>query len=392
LMDEFQADFDAALIPQCPSQLTAPNLHRVISYAPLRKHVWGAKGIGSQGDGCAQLLCKSLEDMEAAIEMVRSEFDMTCLPLQIGSSRPVTTAVIPAATFPHTLFPASKALPPALFPVLDSDGLMKPAVLLLVEQAVTAGVQKVVIVVSEQQHGAFAEIFHHKLDVTAANRLPPRMREYDNMLSEIGDKVTLVTQPVQRGLGDAVLCAQAELGIEPFLLMLGDHLYRSTHADGTSCVQQLLSSFNGTSTMALRVTAEEQIEHFGCATGRWEARRGGGTSTLSVSSLVEKPTVEYARVNLTMPRLKQGEYLTAFGLYVIAEPSALCAILSEQLEALPQGPGRAELLHLTPALDRLRQENGLLGVLLEGERYDIGGTAHSYLATLNALAPPETAD
>ena len=66
---------------------------------------------------------------------MKRDFDMSCLPLQIGSAQPVTVAVIPAASFPNTLFPASKALPPALFPVLDADGLMKPAVLLLVEQA-----------------------------------------------------------------------------------------------------------------------------------------------------------------------------------------------------------------------------------------------------------------
>eukprot|EP00962_Isochrysis_galbana_P060089 scaffold34096_cov67-Isochrysis_galbana.AAC.1 len=47
-MDEAQSLFDRYAMPVCPSQLTAPNLHRVLGHAPLRKHIWGAKGVGSQ--------------------------------------------------------------------------------------------------------------------------------------------------------------------------------------------------------------------------------------------------------------------------------------------------------------------------------------------------------
>ena len=54
---EAQQAFDAHATPMCPAQLTAPNLHRVLSYAPLQSHIWGGKGVGSQGDGTCQLLC-----------------------------------------------------------------------------------------------------------------------------------------------------------------------------------------------------------------------------------------------------------------------------------------------------------------------------------------------
>ena len=55
--------------------------------------------------------------------------------------------------------------------------------------------------------------------------------------------------------------------------MLGDHLYRSSHPRGTSCVAQLLEAVRGRSLMALRRTPESHIGHFGCAAGRWEVRR-----------------------------------------------------------------------------------------------------------------------
>lgn len=134
LMVEAQALFDKYAMPMCPSQLTSPNLHRVLEHPSLKSHIWGAKGVGSQGDGCAQLLCKSEEDVEAAMRIVQEELGMSCMPLQIGSSRAVTQALIPAASFSSALFPASKSLPPALFPVLDTDGLLKPAILILVEE------------------------------------------------------------------------------------------------------------------------------------------------------------------------------------------------------------------------------------------------------------------
>lgn len=95
LMVEAQAAFDAAAIPMCPSQLTAPNLHRLLSLPSLKPHIWGGKGVGSQGDGCAQLLCKSEEDVQKVIDLVESELRMSCMPLSIGKPHAVTQAVIP---------------------------------------------------------------------------------------------------------------------------------------------------------------------------------------------------------------------------------------------------------------------------------------------------------
>ena len=98
--------------------------------------------------------------------------------LQIGQTKPVTHALIPAASFSQQLFPASKSLPPALFPVLDTDGILKPAILILVEEALEAGIHSVVIVVSPVHRKDFEEIFHNQLDIRDFNRLPPRLRQY----------------------------------------------------------------------------------------------------------------------------------------------------------------------------------------------------------------------
>ena len=104
---------------------------------------------------------------------------------------------------------------------------------------------------------------------------------------------------------------------------------------------------------------------------------------LTLSTVVEKPTREYGRANLATPGLAKGEYLTAFGLYVVH--GVIFDYLEEQKAARDAVGPTAGLLQLTPALDRVRAEEGLDGILLDGERYDIGGNPRTYLSTLNAF-------
>uniref|UniRef100_A0A7S0EY20 UTP--glucose-1-phosphate uridylyltransferase n=1 Tax=Phaeocystis antarctica TaxID=33657 RepID=A0A7S0EY20_9EUKA len=383
LMTEAQMLFDRYATPICPSQLTAPNLHKILEHEPLKPHIWGAKGVGSQGDGCAQLLCRSIADMEVVTKMIERDFKMSCMSLQIGQTKPVTQALIPAASFSQQLFPASKSLPPALFPVLDLDGILKPAILILVEEALEANINSVIIVVSPAHRKDFADIFHAQLEIRDYNKLPPKLRQYAKKIHEIGAKVTIVVQDEQLGLGHAVLCAGPHMTGDPMLLMLGDHIYRSTHEQGTSCVQQLLSSYDGGSIMALRRTREADISHYGCVTGSWIPKSGklGAKEFLTLTALVEKPTIEFAQSNLTIPGYDEGEYLTAFGLYIVTEPK-----LFDILKEIRTHTAANHTVQLTPALDQLRQDYGITGHVLQGERYDIGGAPSTYLETLNAFA------
>ena len=83
LMNKAQEKFDAYLAPACPEELIAPKLHSVLYYSRLRPHIYGGKGVGSQGDGTAQLICKSKEDKEKAKEILESELDVECLDLDL---------------------------------------------------------------------------------------------------------------------------------------------------------------------------------------------------------------------------------------------------------------------------------------------------------------------
>jgi galactokinase len=86
LMSQAQAAFDCYAVPACPGELTAPVLHRVLDYAPIQAHIWGGKGVGSQGDGSAQFVARSATDQQAVIQILERELGMPCLSLTIHAS------------------------------------------------------------------------------------------------------------------------------------------------------------------------------------------------------------------------------------------------------------------------------------------------------------------
>ncbi|MGD0102032.1 MAG: sugar phosphate nucleotidyltransferase [Acidobacteriota bacterium] len=376
LMIEAQALFDRYATPACPEELTAPLLHGVLNHQPLKAHIWGGKGVGSQGDGTAQFLARSAPDQKAVIDIVERDFHMSCLPLTLSAGQKVRKAVIPAAGFGTRLFPASKATKKELFPIVDRDGIAKPVILLLVEEALSAGIEEVVIIVQENDLNDFRSFFEVQVTIENYNKLPRHFQDYAQRILEIGRRVSFVTQGAQEGFGHAVYCARDAIGNEPFLLMLGDHLYRSN--TDLSCAQQLIAAFDrhGMSTLGLRLTPENQLENFGTATGVWlESNR-----LLSVSEFAEKPTVDYARNNLRVPGLPENAYLTVFGQYIIKP--MLFDYLEEHIRNNVRERGEFQL---TSALDRLRKEDGFLGLIIEGQRYDIGLPEY-YLETVNAFS------
>jgi hypothetical protein len=86
LMDRAQMEFDRSLAPLCPSELEAPILHRVLSDPGLRRHILGGKGVGSQGDGSAQLLASTERDRAEVLTIVERDLGMRALPLTIGKT------------------------------------------------------------------------------------------------------------------------------------------------------------------------------------------------------------------------------------------------------------------------------------------------------------------
>jgi UTP--glucose-1-phosphate uridylyltransferase len=162
-----------------------------------------------------------------------------------------------------------------------------------------------------------------------------------------------------QGYGHAVHCAAGFTGDDPFLLMVGDHLYISR--TDQSCTAQLLATAESAkcSVSAVQATHESKLPHYGAIGGR---RVQGSERLYEVETVIEKPTPTEAEQKLVVPGLRTGNYLCFFGMHVLA-PSVM-ETLGRQLAA---GTGA----DLSAALaENARRERYLAHELL-GRRLDI---------------------
>jgi len=364
LMKRAQAEFDKHLIPACPSQLTAPLLHQILNYEPIQPYILGGKGVGSQGDGTAQFIVKDDESQQKVIEIIERDFpQMQSLKLTIQAQNKVRKAVIPAAGFGTRLFPATKVVKKELFPIIDRDGRAKPIILAIVEEAISGGIEEVGIVVQKSDRALFEDFFKAPPTKELFNKLSPQNQEYSQYLQVLGSRITILTQEEQEGYGHAVFCAKEWVKDEPFLLLLGDHVYASDNE--TSCASQVLDIYEqvGQSVVGLTVMPAEIIHKAGCVTGIWQE----SDSILSVTQLSEKPDIDYARSHLHMEGMADDQFLGIFGMYVL-EPK-IFNYLAEHINNNIREKGEFQL---TSCLDRLRQEEGITGYLVKGRYFDTG--------------------
>lgn len=362
-MREAQEQFDRHLQPACRSQLTALVLHKVLSYPAIQPYILGGKGVGSQGDATAQLLAKDEECQGKVIEIFERELQMPCLRLALRAGRRVHKAVIPAAGFGTRLFPASKAMEKGLFPVVDAQGRAKPIIMVIVEEAVNAGIEEVCLMVQEGDLPLFEELFHSPPRTEHFNKLSRDDQRYSDYILELGHRVTFVPQHSQEGFDHAVYCAREWVKDEPFLLLLGDHICASD--TGTLCPRQILEVHErvGGNVVGLKVTPVHELHKFGCVTGTWQEPN----VLLAVTEFAEKPEVSYGREHLHVEGMDEDQLLTVFGQYALSPK--IFDYLQENLRHNARERGEFQF---TSYLDALRREEGSTGYVVKGRRFDIG--------------------
>jgi UTP-glucose-1-phosphate uridylyltransferase/mevalonate kinase len=372
LMKEAQKKFDRYIQPACSEELEAPVLHKLLNQEKIKPYIYGGKGVGSQGDGSAQLIAKDRNSQKKAMEIIERELGMACLPLVISSQQKVRKAVIPAAGFGTRLFPASKVVKKELFPIIDHDGRAKPVIMSVVEEAVLSGIERIGIIVQKEDLSIFEEFFCVPPRSENFKKLTKQNQRYSDYILDLGTSVSFVTQQVQEGFGHAVYCAREWVGDEPFILMLGDHLFVSEN--DSRCTAQLLEIYErvGQSVVGLKVTNEKEIGNFGCVTGVWEEEG----SILTATEVHEKPELEYAKEHLHVNGMDEDLYLTIFGQYILTP--RIFEYIEENIRHNFREKGEFQL---TSCLDRLRQEEGLTGYVIKGDRFDTG-MPESYLKTL----------
>lgn len=308
------------------------------------------------------------------MKILEKELKMPCIRITIGCHRRIRKAVVPTASYGANLFPASKALSTALFPIVDIDGYAKPAILILVEEALNAGIDEIFLIISPHDRSSFESLFNDCIPIDQYQKLPPKLQSYSQHILNVGSHVRYIVQENAEGLGHAIYQAKEYLQ-EPFLLMLGDHLYRSlTHK---SCVEQMMEVYyeRGNNLLGLKVTDVENIIHYGTVAGHWIKNE----TMLNITEIIEKPSVEYARKHLRIASSNDDDkYLTCFGLYIL-DGSRLMELLENNIK---NGIKQRGLYQLTPCIEQMRMESNLDGFVVQGKRFDIGSSAEGYIHTL----------
>ncbi|MBF2064677.1 MAG: UTP--glucose-1-phosphate uridylyltransferase [Calothrix sp. C42_A2020_038] len=284
----------------------------------------------------------------------------------------IKKAVIPAAGFGTRLFPTTKVVKKELFPVIDKDGRAKPVVLLIIEEALSAGIEEIAIVVQPDDKAIFKKLFKRPPSAALFEKLTPDNQKFSKYLVDIGDRITVLTQSQQEGYGHAVYCAKEWVADEPFLLMLGDHIYTST--ENKSCAKQVLDIYDKVnhSVIGLTTVSSELLHKVGCVTGTWQQPN----SILSITQVSEKPAIDYARENLRVEGLKDDEFLSIFGLYALTPTIFDC--LEEDINNNVRLKGEFQL---TTCLDVLRKRADMTGYVVQGKFFDVG-MPNAYLQTL----------
>ena len=367
LMTESEEMFDKFIAPMSPA-LWAPKLHEVLNDPKILPLVYGGKGVGSHGDGSVQFLACNEEAQHQLVDYLNAQ-DMRAYSLTLHPVHTVRKAIIPVAGFGTRLYPSTRSLKKDFFPIPCADGKVRPVILILLEELVRSGIEEICLVLgSEEERALYTEFFERQLSDEHMSKLNAENQEYENHILDIGKRLHYVYQHEKRGFGHAVYQAAEFANNEPVLLLLGDTLYRST--SNKPCALQMIEQYEHYNQLMVSIhpIPLAEVSHYGILHGVWENK---DHTVLNVSVMQEKPKASYAEEFLGV-RNKEGqkEYYSVFGQYILT-PDVFEQLALDISQADAEGDMKREI-ELTAALDAVRKKQGMMGIRLNGQMFDMG--------------------
>lgn len=251
----------------------------------------------------------------------------------------IRKAVIPAAGFGTRFLPATKAQPKEMLPIVDT-----PAIQYIVKEALDSGIEEILIITGRSKR-AIEDHFDSSVELEELLQKQGKNKQLA-MVKDLADiKVHFIRQKAPRGLGDAVLCAKAFIGDEPFAVLLGDDI---VYNPDKPCLQQLMDCYEKHPGIILgaQFVPNDKVSSYGIVSGDPLA-----DNLYRVSGLVEKPSVDKAPTNLAV----LGRYILTPDIFDILENTK---------------PGVGNEVQLTDALAASKTTKYALAY--EGIRYDTG--------------------
>ena len=255
----------------------------------------------------------------------------------------IKKAVIPAAGYGTRFLPITKALPKELLPIID-----RPTIEYIVNEAIASGITDILLIVSNNKN-AIIDYFDYNIELETTLLNKGKDEEF-KMLREIGKGANLhfIRQKEQLGLGHAVLQAEAFVGDDPFVVLLGDDMYVSKDVPA---IKQMMEVFEQTKSSILgtmEVNYEDTYK-YGICTPKHE-KKG---RLVELSDVVEKPDIEVAPSR------------SAIGGRYVMTPTIFKYLKNQQ-------KGKGNEIQLTDAILRLMKEEKVYAYDIDAKRYDVG--------------------
>ena len=275
------------------------------------------------------------------------------------SIKRIRKAVIPAAGLGTRVLPATKAQPKEMLVIVD-----KPALQYLVEELVSAGIEEILIITGRNK-GSIENHFDYsyELEKTLEEKGKKDLLKIVNNISEMSN-IYYVRQKRPLGLGHAISCAEAFVGDEPFVVLLGDDIIYTDSEKGQKPVtKQLVDKYNelqGGTILGVQEVPHENVSKYGII----KPLKQIDEKTVAVEDFIEKPSVTEAPSNLA-----------ALGRYVL-EPEIFSYLKRTK-------PGKGGEIQLTDAILAMKNDGEkLYAYNFDGLRYDTGDKFGMFVANV----------
>lgn len=279
----------------------------------------------------------------------------------------VRKAIIPAAGLGTRVLPASKSVPKEMLNIVD-----KPAIQYIVEEAVAAGIEDILIVTNRGK-GAIEDHFDHSFELEAQLKgNPSKAKLYEDVKACANlANICFVRQKETKGLAHAILCGKSFVGDEPFVVLYGDDVIISEDpvtAQLCRCYEKY-----GKGVVGVKEVPEELIRLY-CTLGVSPIE--GEERAMDCSKIIEKPTPE--------------QVLSLYAILGrVVMPPEVFGMIEEGLAKTPEG----EEFYFTDVMSDLGAQGRLIAYDFDGKRYDMGNKLGIMKANCEvALDHPEIGD
>lgn len=263
----------------------------------------------------------------------------------------ITKAIIPAAGLGTRFLPVTKATPKEMLPIVDT-----PTIQYIVEEAVLSGIEDIVII-SGRGKRAIEDHFDKSYELEDVLRKHNKLEELEEIrkISHMAN-IYYIRQKEAKGLGDAIHCAKAFIGQEPFAVLLGDDLVYSEKP----CLSQLIEAYDKyqCSIVGVQKVLPEKVNLYGIVDGVKIDKK-----IMKIKHLVEKPDIDCAPSTTAI----LGRYILTPEIFDILEH---------------QKPGKNGEIQLTDALKTLLSLQDIYSYEFDGIRYDLGDKLGFIQATI----------